>query len=492
MNPALPAGVQIVVGLEVHVQLLTQTKLFCGCPTKFGLPPNSATCPVCTGMPGVLPVMNRRAFDLALRAALALGAEVASFTKWDRKNYYYPDLPKNYQISQYDLPFSSVGGLEITTAAGTKFIRLIRVHLEEDAGKMLHDEGGQRRDSLVDLNRAGTPLLEIVSQPDMASPEEAKAYLEELRLLLRELRISDCEMQEGSLRVDANVNVRIPLAGRMVPTPIVEIKNLNSFRAVERAIVYEARRQHEEYQRTGVDMQAGAKTTAGWDDARGVTVIQRRKEEASDYRYFPEPDLVPVVVDAAWLERIRQELGETPAQRRARLRSEYGLPAYDAQVITAQGHAFADYFEAAARASGDAKATANWCTNEVLQLLNDRKITIAECPVPPAAIAELVAQVKQFSINKPKAREVFAQMLATGKPPTALVQELGLNQAMDTELLRGLVQKAIAGNPKAVADVKAGKTKAMDALVGPIMRETKGKAPTEEIRRLMQEELSKS
>src|SRR5438270_804653 len=285
-----------VIGLEVHVQLLTRTKLFCGCSTRFGLPPNSATCPVCIGLPGVLPVMNRRAFELALRAALALNCRVAPFTKWDRKNYYYPDLPKNYQISQYDLPFSHDGWLEIETAAGPKRVGIIRAHMEEDAGKLLHDEHG-RGDSRVDLNRTGTPLVEIVSKPDMTAPEEARAYLEELRLLLRELEVSDCEMQEGSLRCDANVNIHIPQSdGTVAATPIVEVKNLNSFRAVERAIKYEAQRQFEEFQKTGKKLGEVSKATAGWNEARGVTVVQRRKEEASDYRYFPEPDLVPVVV----------------------------------------------------------------------------------------------------------------------------------------------------------------------------------------------------
>src|SRR5947208_2357591 len=294
---------RIVIGLEVHVQLLTRTKLFCGCSTQFGLPPNSATCPVCIGMPGVMPVMNRRAFDLALKAALALNCRIASFTKWDRKNYYYPDLPKNYQISQYDLPFSHDGWLEIETAADRKRVRIIRVHLEEDAGKMLHDEKGGGRESLVDLNRAGTPLLEIVSHPDLTAPEDAKAYLEEIRLLLRELEVSDCEMQEGSLRCDANVNLHIDQPdGSVVATPIVEVKNLNSIRAVERAMKYEAQRQYDEFRRTGKKLGDVPKATAGWDDSGGVTIVQRRKEEASDYRYFPEPDLLPVEVDSACLE----------------------------------------------------------------------------------------------------------------------------------------------------------------------------------------------
>lgn len=486
------ADYSLVVGLEVHVQLLTRTKLFCGCSTKFGAPPNSQTCPVCCGMPGVLPVMNRHAFELALRTATALNCSIASFTKWDRKNYWYPDLPKNYQISQYDLPFSKNGWLEIETSQGIKRIGIIRVHLEEDAGKLLHDEQGRGRDSLVDLNRAGTPLCEIVSEPDMSSPEEAKAYLDELRLLLRELKVSDCEMQEGSLRVDANVNIRVPRGGEAIATPIVEIKNLNSFRAVERAIAYEGRRQFEEFKATGRKLGEVAKATAGWDDSAGVTVVQRRKEEASDYRYFPEPDLVPVVVSEEWKQRVRDGLGELPAQRRGRFFSQYGLSAYDARVITGQGHAFADYFEEVVRATGDAKTAANWCTNELLSLLNERKVSIAETPLPAGALVELMGAVKQFSINKQRARDVFSQMVATGKPAAVLVKEMGLDVSFSTEDLRALVQKSIANNPKAVADVKAGKAKAMDALVGPVMRETKGKAPTEQIRQLMQEELAKN
>src|SRR5262245_25629982 len=403
---------RIVIGLEVHVQLLTRTKLFCGCKNQFGLPPNSATCPVCIGMPGVLPVMNRRAFELALKAALALNCQIASFTKWDRKNYYYPDLPKNYQISQYDLPFSRDGWLEIETADGTKRIGIIRVHLEEDAGKMLHDEQGRGRDSLVDLNRAGTPLLEIVSQPDLRAPEEAKAYLEEIRLLLREIEVSDCEMQEGSLRCDANVNLHVPHDGAVAATPIVEVKNLNSFRAVERAMKYEAERQYEQFRRDGKKLgdPGASKTTAGWDDARGVTLVQRRKEEAADYRYFPEPDLVPVVVDAAMLGAARSSMGELPAAQRARLQQQYGLSAYDAGVLTRQGRAFVAYFEEAAASSGDPKAASNWVTNEVLKTLNERKAAIAEFPVTAAALGDLIKEVQATGLNMQRAREVYAEM----------------------------------------------------------------------------------
>src|SRR5262245_7456264 len=389
MKETSAAPYAIVIGLEVHVQLLTRTKLFCGCSTEFGLPPNSATCPVCIGMPGVLPVMNRRAFELALKAALALNCKIAPFTKWDRKNYYYPDLPKNYQISQYDLPFSSDGYLEIETATGAKRIGIIRAHLEEDAGKMLHDEQGGGRDSLVDLNRTGTPLLEIVSQPDISSPEEARIYLEEIRLLLREIEVSDCEMQEGSLRCDANINLHVPQAdGSIVATPIVEVKNLNSIAAVERAMKYEAERQFEEFRATGKKLGEVPKATAGWDDAKRVTRVQRRKEEASDYRYFPDPDLVPVKVEAAALDAVRAGLGELPAAQRARLQTQYGLSAYDAGVLTRQGRAFAAYFEELTRHSGDAKEASNWATNQVLSRLNERKQTIKEFPLTASALAE--------------------------------------------------------------------------------------------------------
>jgi len=487
-----------VIGLEVHVQLLTQTKLFCGCSTQFGLPPNSATCPICIGMPGVLPVMNRQAFELALKAALALNCEIASFTKWDRKNYYYPDLPKNYQISQYDLPFSRDGWLEIETAHGTKHIGIIRVHLEEDAGKMLHDEQGGGRESLVDLNRAGTPLLEIVSQPDLASPEEAKAYLEEIRLLLRELGVSDCEMQEGSLRCDANVNIHIPSGasgGSNAPgfaaTPIVEVKNLNSFRAVERAMKYEAQRQFEEFQKTGKKLGEMAKATAGWDEARGVTVVQRRKEEASDYRYFPEPDLAPVEVNAAWLERVRTSLGELPAAQRHRLQEQYHLSTYDAGVITSQGRAFTAYFEEVARLAGDAAEAKNWMTNDVLQTLNERKTDIGSFPLSAPALGELVKEVKNTGLNKQRAREVYAEMLASGSSAKEAVDKLGFKVMADESQLLEIVRRAVAANPKAVADFKNGKTKAADAIKGAVMRETKGLAKMETVQQLVMAELQK-
>ena len=482
---------RIVIGLEVHVQLLTKTKLFCGCATQFGLPPNTATCPVCIGLPGALPVMNRRAFELALRAAQALNCQLADFTKWDRKNYYYPDLPKNYQISQYDLPFSRDGWLEIKTADGAKRVRIIRAHLEEDAGKMLHDETGAGRDSLVDLNRAGTPLLEIVSEPDLSTPEEAKAYLEEIRLLLRETGVSDCEMQEGSLRCDANINLHIPQPdGTVAATPIVEVKNLNSFRGVERSMKYEADRQYEAFQRDGRRLAPGEKETAGWDEARGVTVVQRRKEEAADYRYFPEPDLVPVVVDAAWRERVRAETGELPAAQRVRLARDYGLSDYDIGVLTQQGRATVAYFEDAAKRCGDAKAASNWVTNRVLASLKEHKQEIGDFPLTADRLAGLIAEQKASGLNKQAAEAVYNRMLETGETAKMAIAHLGI-KAVDAGALEEIVRRVIAANPKAVAEYKKGKTAAAQSFMGAVMRETKGAAKADVVQKLIAEELQK-
>jgi aspartyl-tRNA(Asn)/glutamyl-tRNA(Gln) amidotransferase subunit B len=483
---------QIVIGLEIHVQLLTRTKLFCGCSTKFGIPANSATCPVCLGLPGALPVMNRRAFELAVKAALALDCQIASFTKWDRKNYYYPDLPKNFQISQYDLPLSQKGWLDLDLPEGTKRIGIIRVHLEEDAGKMLHDEHDGGQESLVDLNRAGIPLLEIVTCPDLASPEEAKAFLEEIRLLLRELEVSDCEMQEGSLRCDANINIHLPQAnGEIAATPIVEVKNLNSFRAVERAMKFEAQRQYEEFLRTGQRQGQVPKASAGWNETRGVTVVQRRKEEASDYRYFPEPDLVPVTVDSTWIETVHAGLGELPMAQRQRLQRQYGLSSYDAGVITRQGKAFVSYFEEVARLSDDAKGASNWMTNQVLQTLNEHKQLISAFALPARNIADLIRQIKSSGLNMQRAREVYIRMLATGATAAVAIADLGFLVLGDADELVALVRRAIAANPKAVADYKKGKTRAADAIKGAVMRESKGLARIELVQQILMEELQK-
>ncbi|HEX4000351.1 MAG TPA: Asp-tRNA(Asn)/Glu-tRNA(Gln) amidotransferase subunit GatB [Pirellulales bacterium] len=462
-----------IIGLEVHVQLLTQTKLFCGCSTRFGAPPNTQTCPVCIGMPGVMPVMNRRAFELALRAAVALNCRIAPFTKWDRKNYYYPDLPKGYQISQYDLPFSSAGHLEIRDPKGRfqpREIGIIRVHLEEDAGKSMHDELAGKADSRIDLNRAGTPLLEIVSQPDLRSPLEAKTYLTELKLLLSYLGISDCNMQEGSLRVDANVNLHVPQPdGRLAKTPIVEIKNMNSFRAVERALVYEAERQLQVWQETKQEIGAVPKQTRGWDDAANVTRAQRHKEESSDYRYFPEPDLVPVTVPAGAVREIAASLGELPAALRTRLEITHGISQYDSDVLVNQGLPLVDYFVELAKLIGDGKLASNWLQQDVLRTLNERGVAIEQFPIRPAGLAELISRVLSGDLDTSRGREVFADMLVAGKSAAEVIAARGFTRVDESELI-ALCQEIVAANPKIVADVKGGKLQAAGNLVGQVKK----------------------
>lgn len=464
----MESAYEIIIGLEVHVQLLTRSKLFCGCSTEFGAPPNTQTCPVCIGMPGVLPVMNRRAFELALKTACALNCEIARFTKWDRKNYYYPDLPKNYQISQYDLPFSRNGYLDIRSPdapGGKRRIGIIRVHLEEDAGKSMHDERAGRADSRIDLNRAGTPLLEIVTRPDLRSPTEAKIFLQELKLLLNYLEVSDCNMQEGSLRVDANINISVNTPEGPVPTPIVEVKNMNSFRAVERALAYEAERQYHEFLETGRRLGEVPKQTRGWDDEAEVTRPQRTKEESSDYRYFPEPDLVPVVVTEEEIAQIRASLGELPAALRERLETTYGITAYDSDVIVSQGRPFVHYFETLARLCGEGKLAANWVQQEVLRYLNENQVTIGSFPIPAEKLAELLGMITCRKLDTRRAREVFARMLTTGETAAEAVAALGFVEVSDEEI-HALCRKLLAENPKTVADVKAGKIKAVGGLVG--------------------------
>lgn len=479
-----------VVGLEVHVQLLTRTKLFCGCLNKFGQDPNSATCPVCLGMPGVLPVMNRTAFDLSLRAALALNCRIAGFTKWDRKNYYYPDLPKNFQTSQYDLPFSHDGELTVSVGTATKTVRIIRAHLEEDAGKSMHDDSGRGGDSKVDLNRTGTPLLEIVSHPDIRSAEEALAYLEELRLLLRELGVSDCEMQEGSLRCDANVNIHVPRPdGSVHATPLVEIKNLNSFRSVGRAINYEAARHYAEYQKDPAEFEISRrfKTTAGWDDPKGVTVVQRHKESAADYRYFPEPDLVPVVVSEADIQAVRDAMGELPSAQRARLQAQYGISPYDADVLVAKGRPLVAYYEELAALVGDGKAAANRLSDLVFAALTERKEEITEFPLKPAQVAEFVKLTGPAT--KQDRTDLFKYVLDKGVSTQDAMTALGISFAVDEDKLRAAVRTAIQGNPKAVADFRGGKVQAAAAILGAVMKSNKG-APADTVRRLVNEELA--
>ena len=459
----------IIIGMEVHVQLLTRTKLFCGCSTKFGAPPNTQTCPICTGMPGTLPVMNRQAFELSLRTALALNCQIAPFTKWDRKQYYYPDLPKGYQISQYDLPFSPDGWLEISDPKGRiepKKIGIIRAHLEEDAGKSMHDEQAGEADSRIDLNRAGTPLLEIVSQPDMRSPAEAKAYLTEMKLLLEYLQVSDCNMQEGSLRVDANVNLHVHGSGdERIPTPIVEIKNMNSFRAVERALTYEAERQWEVWRETGQRLGQVPKQTRGWDDVENVTRAQRHKEESSDYRYFPEPDLVPVTVSAEKVAEVRAALGELPAALRKRLESTYGISPYDSDVIVNLGQPTVEYFLAVAEGAGDGKMASNWLQQDVLRLLKEKGLTIESFPVRPAGLVELLQRIRAGDVDTTRGREVFTDMVENGRSAADVMKAMGIEK-VDESALIDLCRELVAANPKLVADVKAGKMQAAGAFVG--------------------------
>jgi len=463
-----PLPYTIVIGLEVHVQLLTESKMFCGCSTRFGAPPNTQTCPVCIGMPGTLPVMNRRAFELALRAAIALNCEIPRFTKWDRKNYYYPDLPKGYQISQYDLPMSRDGRLTIhdpRSGIGPKDIGIIRAHLEEDAGKSMHDEAAGRADSRIDLNRAGTPLLEIVSRPDLRSPAEAKLFLTELKLLLNYLQVSDCNMQEGSLRVDANINLHIDTPEGKIATPIVEVKNMNSFRAVERALAYEAERQFDQWRETGRTRENTPKSTRGWDEQRQATYLQRSKEESSDYRYFPDPDLAPVVVSEEQYETVRRSLGELPADLRRRLQDEYQLTYYDADVIVSQGRPLAAYFEQLAQTCGDGKTAGNWVQQDVLRTLNERNIGIEQFPVAAAELGGLIARVRRGEFTTSRGREILAAAIESGRSIDAAIAQMGIVAVDDSEL-RDLCRRLLDANPKIVAECRAGNLKGLGALVG--------------------------
>lgn len=457
-----------VIGLEVHVQLATQSKLFCGCSTQFGAEPNTQTCPVCIGLPGSLPVMNRTAYELSLKTAVALDCEIPAFTKWDRKQYYYPDLPKGYQISQYDLPMSAGGYLEIHDTKDRfepKRIRITRAHLEEDAGKSIHDEVAGTADSEIDLNRTGTPLLEIVSEPDMRSSVESRAFLDELKLLLIYIGVSDCNMQEGSLRVDANVNLHLDTDEGKVATPIVEIKNMNSFRAVERALDYEAERQYRVWQETGQKIGESPKQTRGWDDAAGVTRGQRSKEESSDYRYFPDPDLAPITSTPEQVANAKAALGELPADLRKRLITEHSLSTYDADVLVNQGREVVSYFLEVVQHGGGAKAACNWVTQEILRSLKEREISIGEFCVTAPHLAELIVSVADGKLPKSRSKEVFELMLDDGLEVASAIQKLGIEQVDESDLT-ALCQELLDANPKIVADVLSGKPQAVGALIG--------------------------
>ncbi len=480
-----------IIGLEVHVQLQTQTKIFCGCANRFNPDePNTQTCPVCLGLPGALPVMNRLALELSLQAGLALEGTIATFTKWDRKQYYYPDLPKAYQISQYDLPFCQGGHLDIDVEqpdgeSETRRIRLIRVHLEEDAGKNLHDESGRGGETRVDLNRAGTPLLEIVSEPDIRSASEAHRFLEELKLLLVYLDVSDCNMQEGSLRCDANVNLELANPdGELVRTPIVEVKNLNSFRGVEAALSHEIARQQREFQECGGVYEDDSKQTRGWDADRGVTFAQRGKEDASDYRYFPDPDLLPVSFSDEYISTQRDGLCEPPSIRRHRFVHEMGLSDYDARVLIDQGLQVADYFETVVQQCGDAKRAANWVSQDVLRTLNEHDLTIDQLGIDAPGLATLIGLINGGQLTTRSGREVFGALVEGdgGKGTVAvridrIVEARGLSVVADTGALDSVIDAAISRNQQAAEDFQAGKDAAIGKLIGEVMREAGGADP---------------
>jgi aspartyl-tRNA(Asn)/glutamyl-tRNA(Gln) amidotransferase subunit B len=443
-------------------------------------------------MPGSLPVMNRQAFELALKTAIALHCEIPEFTKWDRKNYYYPDLPKGYQISQYDLPMSQHGWLEIHDPKGEfepKRVGIIRAHLEEDAGKSLHDEAAGKADSRIDLNRTGTPLLEIVSAPDMRSTKEARAYVTELRLLLLYLGVSDCNMQEGSLRIDANVNLHIHAQLGKIATPIVEIKNLNSFRFLERALGYEAQRQFAAWQETGKTIKDAPKQTRGWDDAKGVTFAQREKEESSDYRYFPDPDLVPVITPRAEVEKVRGGMIELPAAIRHRLESSFGITPYDSDVLVGQGRGLVDYYEQVAKTAGDGKKAANWVTQEVLRILNEQSIPLEKFPLAPGTLAELVKIVVAGQLEVTRAKEVFNDMVATRRSAADSMKSLGIEK-VDESALVAICREILAANPKVVADVKGGKAQAVGSLIGQAKKKNPNANPND-VRRICLELIDK-
>jgi aspartyl-tRNA(Asn)/glutamyl-tRNA(Gln) amidotransferase subunit B len=472
-----------VIGLEVHAQLKTKSKIFCGCSTVFGAPPNTNTCQVCLGMPGVLPVLNKKVVEYTIKMALATHCTITSPNRFARKNYFYPDLPKGYQISQFELPIAEHGWLEVEDGGRTKRIGITRIHMEEDAGKLIHDV--HKPLSYVDLNRTGVPLMEIVSEPDIRSPEEATAYLKKMHAILRYLDICDGNMQEGSFRCDANISLR-PV-GREKFGIRTELKNMNSFRNVQRALEYEIRRQRDILLDGGEVVQE----TLLWDADRNVTNSMRGKEEAHDYRYFPDPDLIPVVIDENWIENTRKTLPELPDERRQRFISALGMPEYDAEVLTSSKD-LADYFEAALEVYPQAKKLSNWMMTELMrELKGEDSIDIEGCPITPQNLGLLLAMIDKGTISGKIAKAVFMDMLASGKDPETLVKEKNLVQVSDEGELLAIVREIIAANPGQVAEYRAGKTKLMGYFVGQLMQKTKGRANPKLANQLLSQELGK-